>query len=110
VDFGYVADVTRANLAGLATLAWAPAPPRGVQLDARDLSNDTTLEWAASDEVVGYRIVWRDTDAAAWQQARDVGAVTRVTLPISKDNVVFGVQALSRKGYASLASFPLPRR
>jgi len=54
--------------------------------------------------------VWRDTDAATWQQSRDVGAVTRVTLPISKDNVVFGVQALSRKGYASLASFPLPRR
>ena len=112
VDFGYVADVTRANLAGLATLAWAPAPPRGVQLDARELGNDTTLEWTASSdpEVVGYRVVWRDTDAATWQQSRDVGAVTRVTLPISKDNVVFGVQALSRKGYASLASFPLPRR
>lgn len=38
------------------------------------------------------------------------GQATRVTLPVSKDNVVFGVQALSKKGYASLASFPLPRR
>jgi hypothetical protein len=112
VDFAYVADVTRANLAGLATLAWAPAPPKGVRLDARELTNDSTLEWQASDdpEVAGYRIVWRDTDAATWQQSKDVGRATRVTLPVSKDNVVFGVQAVSRKGYASLASYPLPRR
>jgi hypothetical protein len=112
VDFPYVADVTRANLAGLATLAWAPAPPKGVRLDARELTNDSTLEWQASDdpEVAGYRIVWRDTDAATWQQSKDVGRLTRVTLPVSKDNVVFGVQAVSRKGHASLASFPLPKR
>jgi hypothetical protein len=112
VDFGYVADVSRANLAGLATLAWAPAPPQGVRLDASGLTNDSTLEWRPSDdpEVAGYRIVWRDTDSATWQQAKDVGKTTRVTLPVSKDNVVFGVQALSAKGYASLASYPLPRR
>lgn len=112
VDFPYVADVTRANLAGLATLAWAPAPLKGVRLDARELTNDSTLEWQASDdpEVAGYRIVWRDTDSAAWQQFKDVGKATRATLPVSKDNVVFGVQAVSKKGFASLASYPLPRR
>lgn len=112
VDFPYVADVTRANLAGLATLAWAPAPPKGVKLDASGLTNDSTLEWTPSDdpEVAGYRIVWRDTDAATWQQSRDVGKATRATLPVSKDNVVFGVQAVSRRGYASLARFPLPKR
>lgn len=112
VDFAYVADVTRANLAGFATLAWAPAAPKGVRLDASGLTNDSTLEWLASDdpEVAGYRIVWRDTDAATWQHARDVGRTTRATLPVSKDNVVFGVQAVSRKGFASLASFPLPKR
>jgi Peptidase family M28 len=112
VDFAYVADVTRANLAGLATLAWAPAPLKGVRLDARELTNDSTLEWQASDdpEVAGYRVVWRDTDSAAWQQAKDVGRATRVTLPVSKDNVVFGVQAVSKKGFAGLASYPLPRR
>ncbi|MGQ3052665.1 MAG: M28 family metallopeptidase [Roseateles sp.] len=112
VDFAYVADVTRANLAGLATLAWAPAPLKGVRLDARELTNDSTLEWQASDdpEVAGYRVVWRDTDAATWQQFKDVGRATRVTLPVSKDNVVFGVQAVSRRGFAGLASYPLPRR
>jgi len=112
VDFAYVADVARANLAGFATLAWAPAPPKGVTLDASGLTNDSTLAWQASDdpEVAGYRVVWRETDAVAWQQSKDVGKVTRVTLPVSKDNVVFGVQAVSGKGYASLASYPLPRR
>lgn len=112
VDFAYVGDVTRANLAGLATLAWAPAPLKGVRLDARELTNDSTLEWQASDdsEVAGYRVVWRDTDSAAWQQFKDVGRLTRVTLPVSKDNVVFGVQAVSKKGFASLAAYPLPRR
>lgn len=112
VDFPYVADVARANLAGLATLAWAPAPVRGVRLDASGLTNDSTLEWTPSDdpEVAGYRVVWRDTDAPTWQQFRDVGRVTRVTLPVSKDNVVFGVQAVSRRGFAGLAAFPLPRR
>ena len=112
VDFPYEADVTRVNLAGLATLAWAPAPPQAVKLDARELTNDSTLEWAASNdpEVAGYRVVWRETEAAAWQQAKDVGRVTRVTLPLSKDNVIFGVQAVSKKGFASLASFPLPKR
>ncbi|RTL46641.1 MAG: M28 family peptidase [Burkholderiales bacterium] len=112
VDVAFVGDVTRANLAGLATLAWAPAPVKGLRLDARELTNDSTLEWQASEdpEVAGYRIVWRDTDSATWQQAKDVGRVTRVTLPVSKDNVVFGVQAVSKKGFASLASYPLPRR
>ena len=112
VDFGFVADVARANLAGLATLAWAPAAPKAVRLDASGLTNDSTLEWAASEdpEVAGYRIVWRDSGSTAWQQFKDVGKTTRVTLPVSKDNVVFGVQAVSKKGYASLASFPLPKR
>ncbi|MEK8051382.1 M28 family metallopeptidase [Ideonella sp. DXS22W] len=115
VDFGYVADVARVNAAGLATLALAPQPPREVRLEAGELTNDSTLRWAANPEpaaqLAGYRVVWRRTDAAVWQHALDVGpAVTRVTVPVSKDNVVFGVQAVSARGHASLASFPLPAR
>lgn len=110
VDIGYVADVARVNLAGLATLAWAPAPVREARIDARELTNDTTLTWAASTdpELAGYRVVWRRSESQAWEGARDVGTATRVTLPLSKDNLIFGVQALSRSGHASLASYPLP--
>jgi len=112
VDFAYVADVARINAAGLASLALAPAPPQQVRLDASELTNNSTLVWAANSEaeLAGYRVVWRATDSATWQQFKDVGLVTSVTLPVSKDNVVFGVQALSKRGFASLASFPLPLR
>jgi hypothetical protein len=110
VEFDFVADVARANAAGLATLALAPAAPRDVRIDATQLTNDTTLQWAASSDpaVAGYRVVWRETESATWQQAKDVGLATRVTLPVSKDNVVFGVQAVSARGHASLATYPLP--
>ena len=113
VDFDYVADVARVNAAGLATLALAPPPPQDVRIDARQLTNDSTLSWAASTHpsVAGYRVLWRDTDTAHWQHTRDVGLVNRVTLEgVSKDNVIFGVQAISKRGHASLGVYPLPLR
>ncbi|WIT13909.1 M28 family metallopeptidase [Paucibacter sediminis] len=113
VDFEYVANVARINAVGLATLALAPAAPQNVRLEATELTNDSTLSWAAGSEpeLAGYRIVWRSTDSATWQQSKDVGLVTSHRLPgVSKDNVIFGVQALSKTGQASLASYPLPLR
>jgi hypothetical protein len=113
VDTAYVADVARINLAGLATLAKAPATPQEVFVETLELSNDTTLRWRESTagDVAGYRVVWRETGSAVWQQQRDVGKVMRTTLKgLSKDNLIFGVQALSADGHASLAAFPLPLR
>lgn len=113
VDPAYVADVTRVNLAALATLALAPRPPQNVRVETIGLGNDTTLRWQASTEanLSGYRVVWRDTSSLVWQHSRDVGKVDVVTLPISKDNVIFGVQAIGSAGTGrnvSLARFPLP--
>jgi hypothetical protein len=110
VDFGYIAQVARVNAAALAALALAPAAPRGVQLETVKLENDTGLRWDASTEpdLAGYRIVWRDTTAPLWQNHKDVGLVTRATLPLSKDNVVFGVQAIDKDGNVSVASYPRP--
>jgi hypothetical protein len=112
VDFGYVAQVARVNGAALAALALAPAAPRGVQLETARLENDTTLHWDANPEpdLAGYRIVWRETTAPLWQNHKDVGLVTRYTLPVSKDNVVFGVQAIDKDGNVSVASYPTPVR
>jgi len=109
VDMAYVADVARVNAAGLATLALAPPPPRNVKLDATELTNGSTLQWDVDPAVAGYRIVWRATDSATWQHARDVGRTGRATLDdISKDNVIFGVMAVSARGHTSLAAYPLP--
>ncbi len=111
VDPAYIADVARINAAGLATLALAPAPVQDVRLEAIELDNSSTLRWLANKEasVSGYRVVWRETGASQWQHARDVGLVDRATIQgVSKDNVVFGVQALGERGFGSLVSYPLP--
>src|SRR5204863_417135 len=82
------------------------------RLETARLENDTTLHWDASTEpdLAGYRIVWRDTTAPLWQNHKDVGLVTRYSLPLSKDNVVFGVQAIDKDGNVSVASYPTPVR
>lgn len=112
VDFAYVAQVARVNAAALATLALAPASPQSVKIVTARLTNQTDLTWAANAEpdLAGYRVVWRDTTAATWQHGKFVGNVTSVTMPISKDNVLFGVQAVDKDGNASPATYPLPGR
>ena len=113
VDFGYVAQVARVNAAALASLALAPAAPRGVEVENVRLENDTTLRWTPNGEpdIAGYRIVWRATTEADWQFSRDVGNVSRATLVgISKDNFSFGLQAYDRDGNVSVATYPRPYR
>ncbi len=113
VDPQYVARVARVNAAALATLALAPAAPQKVQMITAKLENDSTLAWQANNEpdLLGYRIVWRDTDAPQWQHALFVGNVTQYTVKgISKDNAFFGVQAVDKDGNASVATYPTPVR
>jgi hypothetical protein len=113
VDFGYVAQVARVDAAALAALALAPATPAQVELETARLENDATLLWQPNREpdLAGYRIVWRETTAPFWQDHVDVGKVTRYTMKgLSKDNVIFGVQALDTAGHASPAAYPRPSR
>jgi hypothetical protein len=114
VDFGYVADVARVNAAALAALALAPARPANVQIETARLENDTTLRWDPNTEpnLAGYRIVWRETTSPFWEHALDLPAdVTRRTIPgLSKDNVIFGVEAFDTAGHVSPAVYPRPRR
>jgi hypothetical protein len=118
VDFNYVANVARLNAATLATLAASPGEPAKVSILAQKLENGTTLRWetpAGAPANIHYDLLWRETTAPDWQFAQTVaqpangGAVTAdvtVDVPISKDNVVFGVRAVDAAGHRGLAVVP----
>lgn len=112
IDPEYIAQVARVNAASLATLALAPAAPQEAKIRTAKLDNHTELTWQANTEpdLAGYRIVWRDTTAAQWQASQFVGNVTSITMPLSKDNIFFGVQAVDKDGNVSVASYPMPAR
>jgi hypothetical protein len=112
VDFDYVAHVARLNAATLASLAAAPAPPGNVHLLTKDLENDSTLTWDASAGglATGYEVLWRATTSPEWEHAENVGNVTRATMKLSKDNVIFAVRAVDSAGHRSLPVVPVPER
>ena len=113
VDFNYVANVARLNAATLATLASAPPPPSQVGVVTTKLDNDTTLTWKPGPGAPAgtqYRVVWRPIAQPAWQFAHPVAEGTTVTLPVSKDNVIFGVESVDAAGHRSVAVPPLPVR
>ena len=112
VDPDYVAQVARVNAASLASLALAPSAPQEVKVKTAALDNGTDLVWKANPEpdVAGYRIVWRETTAPLWQGSRYVGNMTTARVDMSKDNVLYGVQAVDKDGNVSPATYPLPAR
>ncbi len=110
VNFDYVANVARVNAATLASLASALAPPTRVRLETKDLENDSSLTWEASPGDASYEVLWRDTTSPEWEHAQPVGNVTRTTIPLSKDNVIFAVRAVDGKGHRSLPVVPQPGR
>jgi hypothetical protein len=116
VDFNYVSKVARLNAATLATLASSPGEPAGVTIVVKNmvLDNNTILSWeppagAAAD--TGYEVLWRETTAPDWQFVKRVapqprGTKITVTMPISGDNVIFGVRAVDAAGHRSLVVVP----
>ncbi|MGC1781070.1 MAG: M28 family metallopeptidase [Acidobacteriaceae bacterium] len=111
VDFHYVARVAGLNAATLATLASAPGTPTNARLIMDKVDNNTELAWdapAGAPPGTTYQVVWRDTTAPDWQFYDAVGTATHVTVPVSKDNVIFGVRSVNAKGQRSPAAFPFP--
>jgi len=114
VDFKYVAKVARLNAAVLATMAASPGEPVKVRIDSRMLDNGTTLMWeSAPGKADHYEISWRETTAQDWQYAENVAAPSAggpitITLPVSKDNVIFGVRAVDAAGHRGLIVAPDP--
>jgi hypothetical protein len=127
VDFDYVARVARLNAATLATLAAAPPEPLHAKVLTHNLDNNTQLEWDAAPGTPAdahYEILWRELAAPDWQ--RSLSAADAATLPegsynatgshfsaqipVSKDNVIFGICAVDAQGHRSPAVVPDPAR
>lgn len=110
VNFPYAAKLTSLNAVALASLAWAPAPPAGVEIEGA-VSAHTTLRWQASQEknLAGYRVYWRLTTEPEWRHSRFVGKVNGFTLDnVVIDNYFFGVAAVAKDGTESPVVFPGP--
>ena len=111
VDFDYVANVARLNAATLASLASSPAPPSDVHLLTKRLENDSKIEWKPAPGATAYEVLWRKTtDADFPEENLQRTTETKVDLPDSKDNVIFGVRSVDAKGHRSLIVIPEPER
>jgi len=106
IDAGFLRRVTQANVAALAALALGPPPPGDAQMVLKKLGYETTLRWKRAAGAVSYEILWRATDAAQWESARDVGDVSEASVPVSKDDYVFGVRSVDANGLRSPAVYP----
>ena len=112
VDFHYVSKVARLNAATLATLGSSPGEPEKVTIVIKN--NSTILSWQPPAGVPAdtrYEVLWRETTAPDWQFVKRVapqppGTADTVTLPISGDNVIFGVRTVDAAGHRSLVVAP----
>lgn len=93
MDWNYLARSSQANLAALAALANAGAPPTGVRYNTRQM-HDTILNWRGTPGTK-YAVYWRETSSNEWQGYREVGEVQTATIEkVNKDHHFFAVGAV----------------
>lgn len=111
MDFEYLRKIAASNLATLANLAWAPKAPTNLGIEVKDLTNFSTLVWKSAEnkKTYGYQVLIRETSSTNWEKMIFV-TDTKATIPYSKDNFLFAVQAIDELGHASLPVFPIPIR
>jgi hypothetical protein len=129
MDFPYLRRVTQLNVAALAAIARAPAPPEPQVAGA--VSTDTTLLWVAVPGAARYVVRWRRTDASQWEHSLFVdpqaaepvavedrpvnlrgipqGGLAGVVLArVRVDDWMFGVASVSAEGYESPVASAVP--
>lgn len=108
IDFAYLGQVARLNIATMAALASAPTVPTGVTIEGA-VKPDTTIRWTAAPGAAGYRVWWRATTAPQWTWSRWAGNATELVLPgVPIDDYFFGVSSVSADGFESPVVFPGP--
>ncbi|HEY4021571.1 MAG TPA: M20/M25/M40 family metallo-hydrolase [Pseudonocardiaceae bacterium] len=109
-EFDYILRVTKVNASVMWSLANAPGTPKNALILDSQLSNSTELTWQRGTEpdLAGYEVVWRACTEPDWTHVIAVGDVTDYTVPLSKDDVFFGVRAVDHDGHRSPVAFPVP--
>jgi Zn-dependent M28 family amino/carboxypeptidase len=108
VDYEYVRKNAGINLSTIASLALAPYEPVNCGIVTAGLTNKTTLKWESPAKGVkpaGYYILMRETYQPLWEKKIFVVG-NEATLPYSKDNYFFGIQAVDAAGHESIVVFP----
>ena len=108
VNFEYAAKLTAVNSLTMASLAASPLEPKNLMI-AGAVQPSTRLKWEdpKDDNIVGYKIYWRNTTSPQWEYSRFVGNITDYTLKnIVIDNFLFGVASIGKNGAESLIQFP----
>jgi hypothetical protein len=106
VNFDYAKKLTAVNAINLASLAWAPPPPKTVSIGGI-VEPAAKLKWDKVENAKGYKIYWRDTTSPTWDYSRYVGDVSEFTLDgIVIDNYFFGISSVGENGFESIVTFP----
>jgi len=104
VNIPYLTEMTKVNIVALADMAWAPAPPPEVKIEGA-VTDDTTLSWSEQPGAAGYWVRQRPTDQPVWQEQRFTGDHQIVLKDQVIDDWIFGVAAVSDKGFVSPTAY-----
>ncbi|MFK8061005.1 MAG: M28 family peptidase [Polaribacter sp.] len=105
VNFPYAKKLTAVNAINLASLAWAPEAPKEVAIGGI-VKPSVKLKWTKVEGAKGYKIYWRDTTSATWDNSRYVETTEFTLEGIVIDNFFFGVSAVGENGHESVVVFP----
>lgn len=113
VDFDYAAKLTALNIVSLAEMAAAPPFPADVSLQGA-VRASAVISWEKpegmiAENLAGYKVYWRLTDANQWTHSKFVGNVDTYTFEnLVIDNYYFGVVAVAKDGAETPVVFPGP--
>ncbi|MHB1311615.1 MAG: M28 family peptidase [Gemmatimonadaceae bacterium] len=115
VNFGYVANVAKVNLATILSLASAPPPVDSVlyRRDRASGGQKWQISWKGVPGAARYEVLFRPTSSATWTTVFDAGSTTTYLLDEQLDDGWAAVRAVGADGHRSLTTvatgFTAPR-
>jgi hypothetical protein len=106
VNFGYIANVARLNLAAVAALAAAPAAPDSLtyRRDRDSGGQKFRLTWKAVPNAESYEILVRSTYAPTHERVIAAGRETTALVDVQLDDAWVAVRAVGAGGTRSIAT------